>query len=51
MDLMGRAERTAGGRLGDLGAAGATPDAFRFGVESRIQVCTGRAAARAAARA
>lgn len=38
LDLMGRAERTAGGRLGDLGDAGATPDAFRFGLETRIQV-------------
>lgn len=38
LDLMGRAERTAGSRLGDLGSGGATPDDFRFGVETRIQV-------------
>ena len=38
LSLMERAERTAGSRLGDLGSAGATPDAFRFGVETRIQV-------------
>jgi hypothetical protein len=40
---MERAERTAGSRLGDLGSAGATPDAFRFGVETRIQVQAMRA--------
>ena len=38
LSLMERAERTAGSRLGDLGSAGATPDAFRFGVETRIKV-------------
>ena len=43
LSLMERAERTASSRLGDLGAAGATPDAFRFGVETRIQVRAQRA--------
>jgi hypothetical protein len=43
---MERAERTAGSRLGDLGPAGATPDAFRFGVETRIQVRVSHATSR-----
>lgn len=38
LTLMERAERTAGSRLGNMGTADATPDAFRFGVETRIQV-------------
>lgn len=38
MELMARAERTAGGRLGDLDVGAATPDAFRFGLQTRTQV-------------
>lgn len=38
MELMTRTERTGGARLGDLPVGTATPDAFRFGLQTRTQV-------------
>lgn len=38
LDIMARAERTAIGRLGGEPGGSDTPDAFRFGLETRIQV-------------
>mmetsp|Transcript_7420 Transcript_7420/g.21943 ORF Transcript_7420/g.21943 Transcript_7420/m.21943 type:complete len:903 (+) Transcript_7420:355-3063(+) len=37
MELMTRTERTGGARLGDLPVGTATPDAFRFGLQTRTQ--------------
>lgn len=38
LELMARAERTAAARLGAAPSDSATSDAFRFGLENRIQV-------------
>lgn len=38
MQLLARAERGGGGRLGPLSAGSSTPDAFSFRLERRVQV-------------